>query len=151
MVPLSAKSLLVTGLTATLLLSCAGSAAARRHTLKDTMRRVHRASVRSSSASKRRPRPAVAGLARSPIRKRLVHLPGAGRTLTRGAAKALSSPTGVSTLSMLRPNGTAADLNPMPQLLDLGDRRRDMRRSTRRLHRMSRRWWADARQAPPGS
>lgn len=136
MVPLCAKSLFITGLTATLLLCCAGSAAAGRGSLKETMRRAHRAATTSRAAKNRRVRPPVGGRALRATRKRVVRLPRIDRAITSRVARALSAPLGVVTRSMLRPSGSAPDLNPMPQLLDYDDRTRDMRTSAGKLRRM---------------
>jgi len=69
------------------------------------------------------------------MRRRVVHLRRARRA--RMAHSVVAAPSGIVSQSMLRPTGTAADLNPMPQLLDLDDRSRDMRTSTGMLHRMA--------------
>ena len=49
----------------------------------------------------------------------------------------IAAPIGIVSQSLLRPTGTAADLNPMPQLLDFNDRKRDRSTSAGMLHRMA--------------
>jgi hypothetical protein len=127
MVPLCRRTILVTGLTAALLFSCAGSAAARRLPSRPTARPSHVAATCARPQNRRRP-PAIG-------RRRLVRLRHARSA--KVARSVVATPGGVVSQSMLRPSGTAADLSPMPQLLDLDDRKRDMRSSARMLHRMA--------------
>jgi hypothetical protein len=68
------------------------------------------------------------------LRRRLVRVRARARKV---AHSVIAAPVGIVSQSLLRPSGTAASLNPMPQLLDLNDRRRDMTTSAGMLHRMA--------------
>ncbi len=104
-------------------------ASARRPASRPTTRRPPIAATCAHSRNRRRSTVAVR-------RRRVVHVRRA-RTVAKRARSVIAAPIGIVSQSMLRPTGTAADHNPMPQLLDLDDRVRDMHESEGILHRLS--------------